>query len=369
MRSATRSRRPLRSRTWWASASPSSHGAPTCLIDASGDAPVPPACPDEVDVVGAGLGTPGGDRPDATGRDELDADPRGRVDRPQVGDQLREVLDRVDVVVRRRADAAPGPAGLGGATRCRRSPCGRGAGRPRRACEPWAILISSWSARARYSAVTPNRADATCLICESCRPPSSPGAYQAGSSPPSPVFAAPPSAWIPSVSTPVGLGRERADAHRRRRRSAATIERASSTSSSGSGRRRSRRGARGSPSRTSGGPLAVRAAGAVRRRAASHVRRWDRPRRWRRAPGRARDRRARRRGARRRPGSGPTPGREAGRAGRRRRGRGPPRAASAGPRARSREPRAGRATPPRPGSSAPRGREPSSRDSKSWPPT
>ena len=33
VRSATRSRRSLRSRTWWTSASPSSHGAPTCLID------------------------------------------------------------------------------------------------------------------------------------------------------------------------------------------------------------------------------------------------------------------------------------------------------------------------------------------------
>ena len=41
--------------------------------------------------------------------------------------------------------------------------------------EPWAILISSWSARARYVAVTPNRADATCLIRASRRSPSGPG--------------------------------------------------------------------------------------------------------------------------------------------------------------------------------------------------
>ena len=45
VRSATRSRSPLRSSVWWTSARPSSHGAPTCLIDDSGDAPVPPACP------------------------------------------------------------------------------------------------------------------------------------------------------------------------------------------------------------------------------------------------------------------------------------------------------------------------------------
>ena len=37
--------------------------------------------------------------------------------------------------------------------------------------EPWAILISSCSARARYSAVTPKRAEATCLIRASGRWP------------------------------------------------------------------------------------------------------------------------------------------------------------------------------------------------------
>ena len=105
-RSATRSRRSLRSRTWWTSARPSSHGAPTCLIEDSGDAPVPPAVAGQVDVRRAGLGDTGRDRAHASARDELDADPRPRVDRPQVGDELGEVLDRVDVVVRRRADVA-----------------------------------------------------------------------------------------------------------------------------------------------------------------------------------------------------------------------------------------------------------------------
>ena len=46
--------------------------------------------------------------------------------------------------------------------------------------EPWAILISSWSARARYAAVTPNRAEATCLILASCRSPSGPGRVPGG---------------------------------------------------------------------------------------------------------------------------------------------------------------------------------------------
>ena len=66
--------------------------------------------------------------------------------------------------------------------------------------DPWAILISSWSALARYVAVTPNRADATCLIRASWRRPSGPGRYQAGSSPPSPVLALPPARWMPIVN-------------------------------------------------------------------------------------------------------------------------------------------------------------------------
>ena len=97
--------------------------------------------------------------------------------------------------------------------------------------EPWAILISSWSARARYVAVTPNRAEATCLIRASWRRPSGPGAYQAGSSPPSPVFAAPPARWMPIVSAWWASGDSAptliADTTKRR-----TMVRASSTSSS-----------------------------------------------------------------------------------------------------------------------------------------
>ena len=41
-----RSRKPLRSKVCWVSASPSSHGPPACLIELSGDAPVPPSCPE-----------------------------------------------------------------------------------------------------------------------------------------------------------------------------------------------------------------------------------------------------------------------------------------------------------------------------------
>ena len=41
-----RSRRLLRSSVCWVSASPSSHGPPACLIELSGEAPVPPSCPE-----------------------------------------------------------------------------------------------------------------------------------------------------------------------------------------------------------------------------------------------------------------------------------------------------------------------------------
>ena len=43
---------------WWTSARPSSHGAPTCLIDDSGDAPVPPAWPDRWMYEAPALATP-----------------------------------------------------------------------------------------------------------------------------------------------------------------------------------------------------------------------------------------------------------------------------------------------------------------------
>ena len=78
VRSATRSRRSLRSRTWWTSASPSSHGAPTCLIDDSGEAPVPPAWPDRWMYDAPALATPAAIVPTPAPGDELHADPRRR---------------------------------------------------------------------------------------------------------------------------------------------------------------------------------------------------------------------------------------------------------------------------------------------------
>ena len=57
-------------------------------------------------VIGVRLRHARGDRADADLGHQLHADPRGRVRVLQVVDQLREVLDRIDVVMRRRADQA-----------------------------------------------------------------------------------------------------------------------------------------------------------------------------------------------------------------------------------------------------------------------
>ncbi len=63
------------------------------------------------DHVGLGLGDAGGDGADAGLGDQLHADPGVGVDLLQVVDELGQVLDRVDVVVRRRRDQ--GDAGRG----------------------------------------------------------------------------------------------------------------------------------------------------------------------------------------------------------------------------------------------------------------
>src|SRR5713101_10193321 len=64
------------------------------------------------DVVGIGLGDAGGDRADADLGDELDADPGLRVGVLEVVDELRQILDRVDVVMRRRRDQSHAGGGL-----------------------------------------------------------------------------------------------------------------------------------------------------------------------------------------------------------------------------------------------------------------
>ena len=58
------------------------------------------------DMVGARLGYACGHRADADFGHQLDRNPRGRVDVLQIVDQLRQILDRIDVMVRRGRDQA-----------------------------------------------------------------------------------------------------------------------------------------------------------------------------------------------------------------------------------------------------------------------
>ena len=84
--------------------SPSSHGSPACLMAVSGDAPVPAVVPGDQDHVRLRLRHARRDRPDADLADQLDRDTRPRIHALQVVDQLRDVLDRINVVMRRRRD-------------------------------------------------------------------------------------------------------------------------------------------------------------------------------------------------------------------------------------------------------------------------
>ena len=82
------------------------------------------------------LGDAGRDRADADLGDQLHVHAGLRVGVLEVVDQLGEVLDRVDVVVRRRADQARRPAWSAGSWPPTGRPCCRAAGRPRRAWRP-----------------------------------------------------------------------------------------------------------------------------------------------------------------------------------------------------------------------------------------
>ena len=56
------------------------------------------------DVVGIGLGDPGGDGSDTTAGNQLDANGGARIDALEIEDELRKIFNGIYVVVRRRAD-------------------------------------------------------------------------------------------------------------------------------------------------------------------------------------------------------------------------------------------------------------------------
>ena len=86
---------------------------------------------------------------------------------------------------------------------------------------PCAILISISSQLPRYSAETPKRPEATCLICAPSR--RSEALKRTGSSPPSPESDLPPMRFIAIGKRLVGLGADRAQRHRRRREADADV--------------------------------------------------------------------------------------------------------------------------------------------------
>ena len=104
VRRVTRLRNPLSISTWWTSASPSSHALPAFLIDENAAAPVPPSWPLMRMMSACALAHAGRDGADTRLGHQLDADPGPRVDLFQIEDQLRQILDGVDIVVRRRRD-------------------------------------------------------------------------------------------------------------------------------------------------------------------------------------------------------------------------------------------------------------------------
>ena len=131
-----RSRSPFSNNVCWVSARPSSHGAPACFSDVSGLAPVPPSWPLINTTSAFGLADAGGDCSDTDFGDQLDVDACCRVGVLQIVDQLLEVFDRIDVVMRRWTDQSRRPASSTGSQRSTDTPCGPAAVHPRRAWRP-----------------------------------------------------------------------------------------------------------------------------------------------------------------------------------------------------------------------------------------
>ena len=101
-----RPRRSFITSTWCVSARPSSQGRPACLIEVCGLAPVPPSCPLISTTSDLPLATPAATVPTPTSATSLTRDPRVAIRVLQIVDQLRQIFDRINVVMRRRRDQA-----------------------------------------------------------------------------------------------------------------------------------------------------------------------------------------------------------------------------------------------------------------------
>ena len=193
---------------------PAPRGCPACLSEVSGAAPVPPSWPEMSTTSEWALATPAATVPTPDLGHQLHVHPGPRIGRLQVVDELGDVLDRVDVVVRRRRDQPDARRRVPGAWRSRDRPCAPGSWPPSPGLAPWAILIWRSSALTRYSQVTPNRPEATCLMALRRRSPFGVGRVAVG------VLAAlagvrPPAEAVHGDGQRlVRLGRDRAVGHR-----------------------------------------------------------------------------------------------------------------------------------------------------------
>ena len=97
-----RLRRLLSTKVWCVSAKPSSHGIPACLMLVCGDAPVPPSWPLISTTSACAFGHARRDGADADFRHQLHADARVVIGVFKIVNQLRQIFDRINIVVRRR---------------------------------------------------------------------------------------------------------------------------------------------------------------------------------------------------------------------------------------------------------------------------
>ncbi len=224
-----RPRRRFSTRVCCVSARPSSHGVPACLIDDSGEAPVPPSWPAMTTWSALALATPA-----------------ATVPTPDFGHQLHARCGRAGWRSSGRGSAAPGPrsnrcrgaaaarsgrrpAPSSAACRCTRITLWPGSWPPSPGFAPCAILIWIWSARDQVLGRDAEAARRDLLDAASaanrrpaaeCRPRRRPGpstdptvspvligiaaqfaAIAAlGSSPPSPVLLLPPMRFIATAS-------------------------------------------------------------------------------------------------------------------------------------------------------------------------
>ena len=165
-----RSRRSLSSSVCWVSASPSSHGAPACLIEVSGDAPVPPSWPEISTTSAWALDTPAATVPTPTSATSFTwIRAAGLAFLRSWMSWARSSMEYMSWCGGGEMSPTPGVEwrvlAIHGYT------LWPGSWPPSPGLAPWAILIWMSSALTRYSLVTPKRPEAACFTALRRRSP------------------------------------------------------------------------------------------------------------------------------------------------------------------------------------------------------